>query len=112
MLCQNAASFFYPNLQRKKQPVMPTKHLLIKGKVQGVFFRATARDVAQQLGIAGWIRNTEEGHVEALVSGTDYQVNDFISWCWQGPPGAVVTAVEVADAAPEEMIGFTILRRR
>ncbi len=46
-----------------------TVHLLIKGKVQGVFYRDTAKTTAKQLGVTGWVRNTPDGHVEALVTG-------------------------------------------
>lgn len=91
---------------------MPTKHLRIKGNVQGVFYRATAREIAEKLGITGWIRNTEDGDVEALVSGTDYQLNDFIAWCKQGPPRAVVTTVLVEDAEEQDFNEFTVIRRR
>ena len=59
---------------------MPTKRLLIKGKVQGVFYRATARDVAERIGITGWIKNTDEGDVEAMLTGTDDQLAEFTRW--------------------------------
>jgi len=89
---------------------MPTKHLLIKGKVQGVFYRASAREVAEALGLTGWIRNTAEGHVEAVVTGTGYQLDDFISWCRQGPSNAVVTEVLIEDRSEEPFENFRVIR--
>lgn len=72
---------------------MPTYHLLIKGEVQGVFYRATAKKVADELGITGWIKNTADENVEAVVSGTEEQLQKFISWCKKGPAMAKVTDV-------------------
>jgi acylphosphatase len=89
---------------------MPTRHLLIKGKVQGVFYRATAKEVAERIGITGWVKNTPEGHVEATVSGTENQVQEFIAWCRQGPQKAVVTGVDVQDVPDEFFTGFSVKR--
>ena len=89
---------------------MPTKHLLIKGKVHGVFYRATGKEAAERLGITGWIRNTDSGDVEAMVSGNEKQLNEFIAWCKQGPSAAVVKSVEVAEKNEEAFTGFVILR--
>ena len=50
---------------------MPTIHILVKGKVQGVFYRATAKEMADRYGITGWVRNTEEGNVELMASGKE-----------------------------------------
>lgn len=89
---------------------MPTKHLLIKGKVQGVFYRATAREVAEKLGLTGWVKNTEEGHVEAVVSGAEQPLQQFVEWCWQGPPRAVVTAVDIVHLPGDDFTGFRVIR--
>ncbi len=89
---------------------MPTKHLLVQGKVQGVFYRATAKEVAERLGISGWVKNTGEGHVEAIITGTEDQLNAFIDWCKQGPPKAVVTSVDVKDIEQKEFGNFKIIR--
>jgi acylphosphatase len=89
---------------------MPTIRLIIKGKVQGVFYRATAKEVADELGVKGWIRNTEEGNVEIVASGKEDQLQHFISWCGRGPSRAVVTEVvqsELKEAAFDE---FRIVR--
>lgn len=90
---------------------MPTKHLLIKGKVQGVFYRASAKEVAERLGITGWVKNTEEGAVEALVTGTVPALEDFVRWCRRGPAGANVSSVGVVDSEQHHFDGFRILRR-
>jgi acylphosphatase len=89
---------------------MPTVHLLIKGKVQGVFFRATAKEVADELGLTGWVQNTQEGHVEAMATGTGKQLTDFIGWCRQGPPRARVTEV-IPTEKPEEHFDRFAVRR-
>ncbi len=90
---------------------MPTKHLLIKGKVQGVYYRASAREKAEEMGLTGWVKNKESGEVEAVVSGTESQVANFISWCWQGPPRANVSGVEVTDREEEVFEDFKVIRR-
>lgn len=89
---------------------MPTVHLIIKGKVQGVFYRAKAREQAARLSLTGWIRNTPEGHVEATVTGEDRLLQQFTHWCRQGPPAAVVTDVIVEPVADTVFEGFSIIR--
>lgn len=89
---------------------MPTVHLIIKGKVQGVFYRATAQEVAEELHVTGCVKNTPEGKVEITASGSEEQLQKFISWCKQGPPKAVVTNVSVNQIAEEEFDGFKIVR--
>lgn len=70
-------------------------HLLISGKVQGVFFRANTRDQARRLGLSGWVRNLPDGRVEAVAEGEEERLKELIDWCHHGPPGAIVRAVEV-----------------
>jgi acylphosphatase len=89
---------------------MPTVRLLIKGKVQGVFYRASAKDVAAELGIKGWICNTRSGDVEALISGTAQQVQQFRNWCIKGPVRAVVDSVVMTEEAEIEFDNFSIRR--
>jgi acylphosphatase len=90
---------------------MPTVHLIIKGRVQGVFFRATAKDIADETGVKGWIKNTEEGDVEAMISGSNAQVEKFIEWCRVGPKRAVVTDVVVTNKEEENFDAFQVIRR-
>jgi acylphosphatase len=89
---------------------MPTVHLVIKGKVQGVFFRATARDVAQALDVKGWVKNTPEGAVEVLATGSEDAVQQFIEWCKRGPDKAVVSAVAVSPRSEEFFADFRIVK--
>lgn len=89
---------------------MPTLHLTIKGKVQGVFFRATAKKIAEKLNIRGWIKNTDEGNVEAMISGDEKQIEEFIKWCGQGPEKAKVEDVIVTPEKEITFIDFEVIR--
>ena len=91
---------------------MPTVHLIIKGKVQGVYFRASAKDVADEIGIKGWVKNTEEGNVEAMVSGNNDQVQKFIEWCRTGPRRAIVHHVDIIHKEEDESFSaFHVIRQ-
>lgn len=84
-------------------------HLICRGRVQGVFFRATAQDEARHLGLVGWVRNSPDGTVEIMAEGDLEALRDFQAWCAHGPPHARVTAVEVqSTAATGEFDGFTV----
>lgn len=83
--------------------------LRIRGRVQGVSYRASAQREAQRLGLSGWVRNRHDGSVEALVCGPADTVERFIAWAHVGPPAASVSAVEVGDAAPTDGAGFDCL---
>jgi len=87
---------------------MPTVHLLIKGKVQGVFYRQTAKEVADDEGIKGWVRNTDDGNVEIIASGTEEALQAFIDWCHIGPARARVEAVEVNSIADQQFDTFDV----
>jgi len=69
--------------------------VIIHGIVQGVFFRASMRDEAIRIGVGGWVRNLPDGAVQALLEGEKKKVEALIAWCHQGPPGALVTKVEI-----------------
>ena len=71
----------------------------VTGRVQGVFYRATCVERARALGLAGWVRNALDGDVEAEFEGTDDAVNAIVGWCREGPPHAVVDALEVEECA-------------
>ena len=71
-------------------------HVLISGRVQGVFFRSETGFHARRLGVKGWVRNLSDGRVEALFEGEDSNVRQLIEFCRKGPPGARVTGVNVA----------------
>jgi acylphosphatase len=89
---------------------MPTVHLLIKGKVQGVSYRFSAREIAQRLSLTGWVKNTAEGHVEAMATGNEEALQQFISWCKKGPSGAKVTEVLINPVGETPFKGFLIAR--
>lgn len=74
-------------------------HLLIEGRVQGVWFRESTRREAQALGLTGWVRNCPDGRVEAMVEGPEDGVQQLVSWCWVGPPTARVRRVDVTPQA-------------
>ncbi len=89
---------------------MPTIQLLIKGKVQGVFYRASAITAAKHLQITGWIKNTPEGDVEAVANGSEEQLNQFANWCKQGPPLAKVQNVIITKVTGHSFKDFSIKR--
>ncbi|HXG51253.1 MAG TPA: acylphosphatase [candidate division Zixibacteria bacterium] len=70
-------------------------HLRITGRVQGVFFRASAQREAERRAVTGWVRNRPDGSVEIVAEGERARLDEFISWCRQGPPGARVDGVTV-----------------
>lgn len=76
---------------------MKRLHLWVAGRVQGVFFRDSAREEAQRLGATGWIRNLPDGRVEAVAEGPEEAVDRFCGWCRQGPPDARVEHVEAEE---------------
>jgi acylphosphatase len=82
--------------------------VVVHGAVQGVFFRAEARDRARSLGLAGWVRNARDGTVEAAFEGGDERVESMVDWCRRGPAGARVEEVEVTWVEPEGEDGFSI----
>jgi acylphosphatase len=86
---------------------MIRRRVIVHGTVQGVFFRDTVRRVAQSRGVGGWVRNTPEGTVEAVFEGEPEAVKSMVRFAHQGPRGAVVERVEVAN---EELEGLTEFR--
>ncbi len=74
-----------------------TKHLIIHGRVQGVWFRESMRYQAEALGVTGWVRNRRDGTVEAMVQGEEDGVKAIIGWAHRGPEAALVEKVEVEE---------------
>lgn len=85
---------------------MSCKRLVISGRVQGVGYRAWAREKAAELGIEGWVRNLADGSVEALISGTADAVEEMARACRRGPRFAQVTKIEEEIADPPDEPGF------
>ena len=85
-------------------------HLLISGRVQGVFFRANTRKQARALGLTGWVRNLPDDRVEALFEGEQHAAEAMVAWCRTGAPPARVDHLEVAEeSATGGFAGFEIL---
>ena len=72
-------------------------HVIISGHVQGVWFRASTKQKAEELGLKGWVRNTSDGCVEAVFEGEEDLVNKMVKWCYHGPPLSKVENVEVKN---------------
>jgi len=90
---------------------MPTVHVVIKGRVQGVYFRASAKEVADEIGITGWVKNTEDGDVEIMATGNEEQLKKLLEWCRVGPRRAVVMDVNVTHKEEEHFNSFLAIRK-
>jgi acylphosphatase len=81
---------------------------VVGGQVQGVFFRDTTRRRAEAAGVAGWVRNTRDGEVEAVFEGEPAAVEALVEFARRGPSRAEVTSVQVTEEDPEGLVGFEI----
>ena len=72
-------------------------HLFISGAVQGVFFRDSAKQVAQSMGITGYVRNMQDGRVELVAEGEKDSIDRLVQWCRKGPPSAIVVSVNIEN---------------
>jgi acylphosphatase len=84
------------------------RHVSVTGRVQGVFFRAWAREQADELGVTGWVRNCPDGRVDAHVEGEESAVEQMIKRLRRGPPAARVKDVRLWDVEPCEFDGFEV----
>jgi len=87
---------------------MKAVQVVVSGRVQGVGFRWSTRRAAERIGVAGWVRNREDGAVEAHIEGSEDRVAAMVAWLEQGPAEANVTRVEAAESSPEGVEGFGI----
>lgn len=85
---------------------MVARRLLIKGRVQGVFYRNWSVGVARELELTGWVRNLRSGDVEIFAVGEEEAVQSLIDRCRSGPPAASVTSIDVTDAPNETLTSF------
>ena len=89
---------------------MKTVRLIIKGKVQGVFYRATAKDVADVMGVKGWVRNLPDNNVEITATASEETLQKFIGWCKQGPPKSRVEDVVIEELDLQQFNAFKVIR--
>jgi acylphosphatase len=89
---------------------MPQRiHVIVCGRVQGVYFRASTRDRARQLGLSGWVRNCPDSNVELVAEGEKAKLEQLVTWCHSGPSGATVSELTVEwQEATGEFVGFTV----
>ena len=85
-------------------------HVFVSGRVQGVGYRMSTCQVANDLGLSGWVRNLPDGRVEAVFEGTQGVVKEMMTWCQKGNPPAFVQDVVVEYETPEGIQGFEIRR--
>lgn len=84
--------------------------IIVKGKVQGVFYRQSTREKARALNITGSVKNLPDDTVEIIATGTSDQLRQLTQWCRQGPPRAVVTDVNITPLSLQSFTDFSILR--
>jgi acylphosphatase len=87
---------------------MKRVRVLVAGRVQGVFFRATCAEQARRLGLGGWVRNRPDGRVEGAFEGEDGAVDRIVDWCHRGPELAHVEEVEVVAEEPRGEVRFRV----
>jgi acylphosphatase len=87
---------------------MIRRHVVVHGRVQGVFFRDSMRREAERLAVGGWARNCSDGTVEAVFEGPQDAVEAMIAWCHHGPPRARVVSLDVHDESHEGLTTFDI----
>jgi len=85
------------------------RRVVVRGQVQGVFFRDSTRDAAEREGVAGWVQNRSDGSVEAVFEGDPQAVERLVDWCRSGPSSADVEDVEVTEEEPQSESGFALL---
>ena len=86
------------------------RHVLVSGRVQGVGFRWHARETAERLGLAGWVKNLPDGRVELWLEGREQAVEAMLVWLGRGPPAAHVKNLEVVERASEGLTSFAVRR--
>lgn len=86
-------------------------NILISGKVQGVFFRASAKQKADELGLYGFVRNEKNNRVYLEVEGEEAAIKKFIDWCYIGPPDSLVEKVEITESSLKKIWRFEIIRK-
>ena len=83
-------------------------HILVRGRVQGVFFRASAQAQAHEENISGWVRNRPDGTVEIHAEGSEEELTRFVEWCRLGPSSATVTDIDIEPVSAAGATSFSI----
>ncbi|MCH7660114.1 MAG: acylphosphatase [Euryarchaeota archaeon] len=83
-------------------------HVFASGTVQGVYYRATTRDTAREHNVSGWVKNLDDGRVEAVFEGSEEDVEALVGWCHEGSSAAQVEEVAVEYEEPEGIDGFEV----
>jgi acylphosphatase len=83
-------------------------HLVVRGDVQGVFFRDSCRQQASSLGVRGWVGNRPDGAVEAVIAGPADALEELVRWAHEGPPRATVESVDTSPAEDPGTAGFEV----
>ena len=86
------------------------RHVYVRGRVQGVAFRWYTQARAEELGLAGWVRNLPDGRVEAWIEGPPEPLDQMLAWLRQGPPAARVEGTDVREREPAGLASFEIRR--
>ncbi|UYQ94281.1 acylphosphatase [Chitinophaga horti] len=86
------------------------REILVTGRVQGVYFRASTKSAADRLQIKGAVKNTPDGHVWIAAEAPAAAMEAFIEWCKQGPPAAKVTGLDIKEGELQHYTSFEILR--
>ena len=94
--------------KRNSHSCMPAYQIRITGRVQGVFFRSSTKEKADELGVAGWVKNVSDGSVEVFAEGDEQKLQELIGWCRKGPEQAQVERVEIAEVTERHCKGFRI----
>ena len=89
---------------------MQTIRIKIEGRVQGVFFRQSTQEKANQLGIKGTVKNCDDDSVEIIATGSKEQLDKLVAWCREGPPKANVINVSTQELSLQQFYNFTIIR--
>ena len=80
----------------------------VEGRVQGVWFRQSTSQAAEELGVTGWVRNRPDGSVEAVFEGNELAIARAVEWARTGPPHALVTGLREFAETPEGLVGFEV----
>ena len=88
---------------------MQTIKIKVDGKVQGVFYRQLAKEKANGLGIKGTVKNCDDDSVEIIATGEEKELKEFIQWCREGPPKAIVSRLTMQELSLQEFRNFSIL---